>query len=88
MRDLRGLGARAANVCAPLLAASLASPSPAAVDSDAETVAVAGLESPEEAGCEHALSALSLSPAVRADVSAAEAVACEVRAAAAAMEVI
>ncbi len=88
VRDLRGLGARAANVCAPLLAASLTSPSPAAVDSDAdsaETVAVAGPESPEEAGCERALSALSLSPVVRADVSAAEIAACEASAAAAAV---
>jgi hypothetical protein len=87
LRNLRGLGARAVAVSAPLLAESDSSPSlpPAGVDSDAETVtvAVASPESSEDAGCERALSALSLSPAVCAGVSAAEIAAGEVSTAAA-----
>jgi hypothetical protein len=85
LRNLRGLGARAVEVSAPLLAESDSSPSlpPAGVDSDAETVAVASPEFPEDAGCERALSALSLSPAVCAGVSAAEIAAGEVSTAAA-----
>jgi hypothetical protein len=84
VRNLRGLSARAqpVDVCAPPPAASLISP-PEEVDSDAETVTVADPESPGDAACERALSALSLSPAVRAGVSATEIAAGEVSAAAA-----